>query len=272
VWGHSIALRTSVSSSAGPQPQPQPQPHDSRANAVPAAGTTEAPVAVLIHGLGVSHRYFRRLHRELSSTHTVVSLDLPGYGGLPRPPRALSVDDLAAMLIDLFDRRMLRPSLLVGHSMGTQIATEIARRRPDLARTLVLIGPVVNDRRPTAWQQGVDLARDTLREPLDGNVLVFTDYLRAGPRWYAMELKEMLAYPLRDRLATVSVPTLVLRGDRDPVGRADWSKRLLTSNSRATLVHVRRARHLVQHRRPAACADAIRWHETAHIRDQKPVC
>ena len=274
MWGQSIALRTSVAPSAGPQPQPQPQPdsHDSRANAVPAADAIEAPVAVLIHGLGVSHRYFRRLHRELSSTHTVVSLDLPGYGGLPRPPRALSVDDLAAMLIDLFDRRMLRPSLLVGHSMGTQIATEIARRRPDLARTLVLIGPVVNDRRPTVWHQGVDLARDTLLEPLDGNAIVFTDYLRAGPRWYAMELKEMLAYPLRDRLEGVSVPVLVLRGEHDPVGRADWCKRLLTSNSRATLVHVRHGRHLVQHRRAAACADAIRWHEAANIRDEKPVC
>jgi pimeloyl-ACP methyl ester carboxylesterase len=175
------------------------------------------------------------------------------------------------MLIDLFDRRMLRPTLLVGHSMGSEIATEIARRRPDLARTLVLIGPVVNDRRPTAWHQGVDLARDTLLEPLDGNAIVVADYLRAGPRWYAMELKEMLAYPLRDRLAGVAVPVLVLRGEHDPVGRADWCKRLLTSNSRATLVHIRRGRHLVQHSRAGACADAVRWHESAHDRDRKPI-
>jgi pimeloyl-ACP methyl ester carboxylesterase len=43
---------------------------------------------VLLHGIGVSYRYFSRLHRELALTADVYTFDLPGLGDAPRPPPA----------------------------------------------------------------------------------------------------------------------------------------------------------------------------------------
>ena len=49
---------------------------------MPAGGT---PAVVLIHGIGVSHRYLRRLHGLLAETGDTYSIDLPGFGATPRP-------------------------------------------------------------------------------------------------------------------------------------------------------------------------------------------
>ena len=50
---------------------------------------------VMIHGVGVSHRYLDRLQTELTTTNDVFSIDLPGFGGLPKPGRSLSVPAMA---------------------------------------------------------------------------------------------------------------------------------------------------------------------------------
>lgn len=44
-----------------------------------------APTYVLLHGIGMSHRYLARLHAELATDAEVHSIDLPGYAGLPKP-------------------------------------------------------------------------------------------------------------------------------------------------------------------------------------------
>src|SRR5690554_522591 len=80
---------------------------------------------VLIHGIGVSARYFGPLVRELARTHRVLAPDLPGFGRSPRPREVLSIEDHAAVLAVLVTDhlgggRAGRP-VLVGHSMGVQV-------------------------------------------------------------------------------------------------------------------------------------------------------
>ena len=56
------------------------------------AGHQDVPVFVLVHGIGASHGYFQRLQRELARTGDAHAVDLPGFGGLPRPdgPRSIA--------------------------------------------------------------------------------------------------------------------------------------------------------------------------------------
>src|SRR4051794_8431531 len=70
------------------------------------------PTFVLVHGLGMSHRYLARLHASLARAGTVHSVDLPGFGGLRRPRRALPVEDLAIALAAALDRLRTGPSVL----------------------------------------------------------------------------------------------------------------------------------------------------------------
>ena len=221
-------------------------------------GGRPAPAVVLIHGIGASHRYLRRLHRLLAGSMDTYSIDLPGFGATPRPGHTLSVADHARYILGATEQFGVGEFVLVGHSMGTQFATEAALQATGRIPYLVLMGPVVDPQRGTVAQQALALGRDALfYESPSSNALVFTDYLRCGPVWYFKTLKVMMEYPMAQRITGVTAPVLVLRGANDPVADADWSCRLAGLADRGQFVEVQGTGHVVQHTRAVAVRDAI---------------
>ncbi|MDL5486090.1 alpha/beta fold hydrolase [Microbacterium sp. zg-Y1211] len=216
------------------------------------------PVVVLVHGIGMSHRSLRRLHDALAAHEaTVFSIDLPGYGGLPKPDHDVDVAGMAEGLAGVLATLDTGPVVLVGHSMGAQWVVETACRRPDLVAQVVAIGPVADERHRSLPAQAGALALDTLRESPVANAIVFTDYLRCGIRYYLAQVRHMIDYPIEQRVADLAVPLQVIRGQRDPVARADWCRRLADAASDATVVEIPAAAHIVQHTAPRAVASAI---------------
>ena len=226
----------------------------------PGGGSEAAaePAFVLVHGIGVSHRYLHRLHRELARTAPTYSLDLPGFAGTPRPDRQLSVADYGAFIAQALKASGIRSYILVGHSMGVQFAIEAALYAPAQAQKLVLMGPVVDSRHRSVRRQALALFLDALlRESASSNWIVFSDYFRCGPRWYFTELPVMMAYPTEKRLPGIDVPVLVLRGDRDQVAGPEWSQQLSAAVPQGSFVEIPGAGHVAQHLRPRQVADAI---------------
>ena len=202
---------------------------------------------VLVHGIGVSSRYFTRLASELTRFGTVYAVDLPGFGSAPRPDGELTVEAGAELVAAFLRTQNLGGVVLVGHSMGSQFVVELAALDPSLVSGLVLIGPVVDERADAPWQQGMRLARDVMRESPTANWIVSTDYLRSGLRWYLTELPVMLDYRIGERIRRVEAPVLVLRGERDPIAPHGWSKALAGRASDGRLTTVPGAAHVVQH-------------------------
>lgn len=227
-----------------------------------AAGT---PALVLVHGIGVSHRYLARTHNALrdltlAGRVAVLSVDLPGHGGLPKPHGDADVSRVAAALGLALDRCGIEDAVLVGHSMGAQWVTELARQRPALARGVVLIGPVADHRHRTAFAQARALAVDTLREAPGTNVVVFTDYLRCGVPWYLRQLRHMLAYPIEDRVRDLPSPILVVRGARDPVAGDAWCRRIASAAPRGASTVVPGGAHVIQDAQPRRLAATLLSH------------
>jgi pimeloyl-ACP methyl ester carboxylesterase len=219
-------------------------------------GASAAPI-VIVHGLGTSHRYSDRLQRALQGSRDTYSLDLPGFGGTRKPSRRLSVDDYAGVIARAADVLGIRSACVIGHSMGAQFAAALACQRPDLVSHLVLAGPVVDPARRSARLQMLDLARDILGEPLGLNAVVFSDYLRCGPRWFLRELEAMLRYRLEEAARQVRCPVLVVRGVNDPIARAAWCAQLAAAAPEGRLLELADSRHVVQHTAPSALADAV---------------
>lgn len=217
---------------------------------------SDATTFLLLPGIGMSHRYFARLHKKLAKNCRTISLDLPGFGGIAKPKHRLSVEDHAALIGEAMDAARVASCVLIGHSMGTQFAIELARRRPGQVSHIVLIGPVVDDRRRSIWEQALALGLDSLREPPSANAIVFSDYLRTGPRWYLTELPAMMDYPTKERLRDVEVPVLVIRGEGDPIAQPGWCAELVQQATGARLLQLPGA-HVVQHSSPAAVASAV---------------
>ncbi|CAM5483152.1 Hydrolase OS=Streptomyces glaucescens OX=1907 GN=SGLAU_15065 PE=4 SV=1 [Streptomyces glaucescens] len=77
--------------------------------------------------------------RWLSERHRAVALDQRGHGQSEKPPRAALtreayVDDAEAALEQLG----LAPAVLIGHAMGALTAWQLAAKRPDLVRALII--------------------------------------------------------------------------------------------------------------------------------------
>jgi pimeloyl-ACP methyl ester carboxylesterase len=217
-----------------------------------------APAVVLVHGIGVSHRYLRRLHGVLAESVDTYSVDLPGFGSTPRPKHTMPVADQASYILGAMEQLGVLDFVIVGHSMGAQFAIEAARQQPARIPFVVLMGPVVDCKRRTVAQQALALGQDSLFfESPSSNALVFSDYLRCGPRWYLKNLRVMMGYRMEQRIAGVAAPVLVVRGANDPVASAEWCRRLAERATSGRLAEIAGTGHVVQHNRSAEVAEAI---------------
>lgn len=220
------------------------------------------PVGViLVHGIGVSGRYFTRLARELSSSVRVLVLDLPGFGGSPRPEAPLSIPEHGAVVAEVMARTgstgAARP-VLVGHSMGAQVVTEVALNHPEAVAGVVLIGPVVDPRARSGVRQSVRLIRDVVHESPAATVMQARELLRCGPRWYAATLPAMLEYPMESRVRDLRVPVVLARGEHDPVTPARYLSLLAGRIPQVRTLEVPGAGHLAMFRWPEHVANAVR--------------
>ena len=207
-------------------------------------GPSDAPGILLVHGLGVSGKYFAPLIRLLSSSYRVVTPDLPGFGASAHVGPALTIPGQAAALERVVDLVGLDRPVLLGHSMGAQVVTEMAVRRPGRIRALVLVGPVVDPALPTAFDQGWRLARDSVLEPLPLKALTTREFFRARPRTYRQSLAHMLAYRIMGRVAEVSAPVEVLRGSHDPIASRAFVDGLAAAAPTGRAYELPGARHM----------------------------
>lgn len=215
---------------------------------------------VLVHGIGVSSRYYTRLARVLARSGEVHVVELPGFGAAPRPDEPLTVEQHAATVNAYVRSVGLERVVLVGHSMGVQVVVEAALQDPGLFSSVVGIGGVVDPGARTAPQQALRLAQDTLREPPLANWAVLRDYLRTGPRWYLRTLPVMLGYRTEEALVRLRVPLLVMRGARDPIARHGWAEKMRRLAPGARLVEVDGAAHVAMYSRPEEVAEEILAH------------
>jgi len=214
-----------------------------------------APTVVLVHGIGMSHRSFARSQQVLAADHRTVSVDLPGFGGLPAAGRRLSMAELGDLVVAAVRASGAGDLVLVGQSMGTQVVAEAAYRHPDVVSSVVLVSPVVDARRRSVAAQALGLALDGFVEGARMNTVLVTDYLRSL-RQYLPELRPMLRYRLEDTIAGLAQPVLVVRGAQDPIARHDWSARLAATAPSGAFVELPGPHHVQEHQ-PVAVARLI---------------
>ncbi len=99
------------------------------------------PPVVLLHGHGSTWQYWLDVIALLCQRRRVIALDLPGFGASRAHPwRTVSMAGIVATIVEFLDRLDVAKCDLVGHSMGSIFALEVAVADPNRIRTLTLAG------------------------------------------------------------------------------------------------------------------------------------
>lgn len=184
-------------------------------------------VFVLVHGIGVSSRYFQPLASELAHHGRVYLIDLPGYGAAPNPRRDVTIADHAAVLASFLRRSELVNPVLVGHSWGSQVVSMLARDHPDVSERIVLMAPTLEPSARRFWVAARNLLADALREPPVVFGIALTDYLlRCGLPYLMRQVPYMLRDAIETRLGALRARVLIVNGDRDAIVATPWARRL----------------------------------------------
>jgi pimeloyl-ACP methyl ester carboxylesterase len=193
------------------------------------------PVLLLLHGAVCDSRVWRVELETFADAFTVVAWDAPGCGGSDDPPEDFRMADFSRRLVGLIEGLDLGPAHLLGHSWGSALALETCRQRPDLVRTLVLVGAYAGwggSLSPTEVRKRLDFALAAAEAPETfqptsmpglfsaampadrGEELahIMSEIRPAGTRTMAHALAET---DLREALPTIQVPTLLVCGDAD---------------------------------------------------------
>ena len=217
----------------------------------------EGEPVVLVHGLGVSSRYFEALAGLLAEKRYVIAPDLPGWGRSERPSRVLGVEAAAEVLAELIRMCTVRTPALVANSLGCQVVIALAQRRPELVGRLVLIGPTVDPRYRSWARQSARLALDWVGEPRSLWPIVLGDYVRMGPRRLIATARAALNDRPECRLPGIRLPVLVLRGERDALTTLAWARKCALLAPEGRFVTVPQATHAAHFSHPWLVARLI---------------
>ncbi len=190
----------------------------------PFAYTDEGagPVLVALHGLPGSVRDFRWLAPELQGIR-LVRLDQPGFGDTPLATEpSVRLQRRGAWVHEALDALGIDACIVLGHSFGGGLASEVAASRPERVRGLVLLASIGvrwhRGRRSFRWWPVLSVG---LRLPVIGPPLLRRAreaYVEAGfPKRLSDEAIANTAHRVawlslerhKQNLASLRIPTLV---------------------------------------------------------------
>lgn len=151
------------------------------------------PPVVLLHGWACDGSDWNWLASDLTVDHRVLIPDHRGHGRstaiMSRFGARVLAEDAAALLQHL----SVSSAVVVGHSMGTVVASALAVERPDLVSALVLVDPVYGQ-----TEDRIGSALEFIRQaPLETAAAVFSQfYVDESPPWLSFwHRRRMLGTP-----------------------------------------------------------------------------
>ncbi len=200
---------------------------------------------LFIHGMGSYAPAWNKMIARLSKKYHCLALDLPNYGLSKAGAYAFSMPFFAEAIEAFIQQLGLKRVVLVGHSMGGQIALTTALRKKVKLKKLVLLAPAGFEQfseadrvwfrqfvRPSILQslsieqitRNFDLNFSTQKLPSDANFMLgdriklrhqHPERYRSFCKMVVRCVQGMLDAPVFDRLPQVDLPALIFFGQED---------------------------------------------------------
>lgn len=108
------------------------------------AGAGNGAPILFVHGFGCNSSHFRFQQQHFATSTRTVAVDLRGHGGSDAPLQNYGPIDFADDLRWLCGHLGLERPIVVGHSMGGNIALKLAATEPDLVKAIVMIDTFID--------------------------------------------------------------------------------------------------------------------------------
>ncbi|HYH35539.1 MAG TPA: 3-oxoadipate enol-lactonase [Nocardioides sp.] len=240
-------------------------------------GDDAAPVVVLSNSLGATRGMWDPQVPALAERFRVVTYDTRGHGESPAPAGPYALDDLVDDVVALLDEVGADRAHVAGLSLGGMTAMRLAAREPArVQRLAVLCTSSKTD--PQGFLDRAAAARAGGTAPLAPAVVSrwLTPPFAAEQPELVGRLEAMIAgaddegyaaccevvaqLDLRDDLARIAAPTLVISGAEDPALPPEHQRLIAAGIPGARLLTVSPAAHLANLERTAEIAAALLDH------------
>ncbi|AMV36873.1 alpha/beta fold hydrolase [Planctomyces sp. SH-PL62] len=239
------------------------------------------PVVVLLHGFPLSRAMWAEQVRALSPSFRAITPDLRGHGESPAPDAVYTMDQMAEDVVEMLDGLgVTEPVAMGGLSMGGYVALALVLKHPERVRALILAdtraaadtldaarlreesargvlqaghpGAIVEAMLPRLFAESTIRDRPALVSPIRAMMEATSASGVAGA------LRGMAARPdRREDLRTITVPTLVVVGEKDAISPPDEARAIVEALPDARLAEIPEAGHLSPVENPEAFNAAI---------------
>ncbi|RHX83724.1 alpha/beta fold hydrolase [Leptospira stimsonii] len=219
---------------------------------------------ILLHsaGPGHDHRDFDAIVPKLSETFRVISVDWPGHGisDFPNPVDSASAVSYADILPDLVEQLSPKGAILIGNSLGGYASMRIALDKPNLVKGLILVDsggmndPDFKTRTfvklmSSLWFTGAtwntfpnyyikienSFTKSILNRIEERKEVEGSKNIRAAI-WKSFSDER---HDLREKVAKITAPTLIVWGEMDPVIVPELGERLHSKIKGSQLVFLK---------------------------------
>lgn len=192
---------------------------------------TEGDWLVLIHGWCGNAEHWNAIAPGLARDYRVLAVSHPGFGGmLPPPPVGQTIEAMGAAVAHLLAHLGIDDAILIGHSMGGPIMTEVAIIAPERVKALLGLdtltdrdyyGRVPHDEIVRRHEEFAADYAGRMRAMIDRIVHPSTDeamrqtitdaMIASAPATFALDVKDdLFAWDAEMRWPLVSCPAIIL--------------------------------------------------------------
>ena len=217
---------------------------------------------VVLHG-GGGPRTVLPISQHLATRASVLTPTLPGWNAEPRPATLANATAYADALLDHLDRAGLRDVIVIGSSLGGWLTAEMATRDHGkrIAGIVIIDGAgIIVEGEPItdffsltprevaehSWYDPDRFYVDPAKIPAEQ-----AEIQKANMATMAAVFRDMYNPHLRDRLAGVTIPALVIWGDSDQIFTPGYGRAYADAFANARYELVADAGHLPQLEQPA---------------------
>jgi len=132
---------------------------DGPSGQIHVAEAGNGPSVLLLHQTPRSWDEFEEVMTILADRLHLLAIDLPGMGASDQHPAGPSIENYASAAAAVIEQAAVGPVTVCGHHTGGVVAVELAARRRDLVKGLVLSS--------TPWIDGEERVRRAPKVPID---------------------------------------------------------------------------------------------------------